>query len=548
MSAQHQLRIALEEAMRRCDIPLDAAPLVLERPRDPKHGDVSTPLAMSLAKALRRNPVQIAESLAEALEVNPDHIASVDVLKPGFINFRLADSLLFETLRSVHDQGDNFGRTTLGRGQKVQVEYVSANPTGPLVIVSARAAAVGSVLVNLLKFAGFDAEGEYYVNDAGNQVRKLGDSLRYRLRERAGELDSGEELGDYPGEYLADIAAETPDNLAHRWISDPDAGRAAGDYAAQQLLGQIRGDLEAFGAHFDSFFQESTLYPDAVNAAEAELKSGGFTYEEDGALFFRTTRFGDDKDRVLRKSDGVATYFLGDIAYHRDKANRGFRRAITLLGPDHHGHVPRMQAAMQAFGEPADWFEAVLVGWVRLLESGTPVSMSKRLGEFITMRELMDDVGTDVAKYFFLMRRANTPLDFDLTLARTQSDENPVYYVQYAHARISSVARFAREKGCTWDWDTVDLTRLVAPEERALMLQLYYFDGVIDGAVKAREPHRLTNYAQDLANAFHSFYHECRIVSDDAALSSARLLLAEATMQVLRNTLTLAGVSAPASM
>jgi arginyl-tRNA synthetase len=274
----------------------------------------------------------------------------------------------------------------------------------------------------------------------------------------------------------------------------------------------------------------------------------GITYEQDGAVHFRSSELGDDKDRVLEKRDGGPTYFLSDIAYHRDKLERGFDRAIDLLGPDHHGHVGRMKAAMTVLGAPTDWLEIIIIGWVRLMEGGKQVGMKKRKGEFVTLRELVDDVGADVAKYFFLMRRANTPLDFDLTLARTQSDENPVFYVQYAHARISSVVRFAREKGYGYEPGRVNLELLTDGHERDLMVQLFYFANVVESCAESREPHRLTAYAQELATAFHQFYHECRIVSDDTALTSARLLLCDATRQVLKNTLTLLGVSAPTSM
>ena len=382
------------------------------------------------------------------------------------------------------------------------------------------------MVVNLLNFAGFEAEGEYYVNDYGNQVAKLGESLRFRLRERFGELADDDEVAAYPGEYLKEIAEQVPEADARQWIENGSSAEL-GRYAADTLLAQIRADLESFGVHMDNYFLESKLHEGATDAVLETLVAKDYTYTEDDALFFRSTDLGDDKDRVLKKGDGASTYFLADVAYHHDKYMRGFRRAMALLGPDHHGHVARMKAAMKVLGAPDDWLEILIVGWVRLLEDGKPISMSKRAGDFITMRELVRDVGPDVAKYFFLMRRANSPLDFDLTLARKQSDENPVYYVQYAHARISSVTRFAREKGLSWEKDSVNTARLDTPQERALMLHLLYFPHVIEGAALSREPHRLTTYAQELATAFHHFYHECRIVSDDAELSSARLLLAE---------------------
>jgi arginyl-tRNA synthetase len=548
-----KIRASIENALSAATETLGFAdagvPVILERPREASHGDMSTPLAMGLAKKLKRNPFDIAEEIVEGLSLDDREVASVEVLKPGFINFRFAGSVLRENIGDILDAGERYGSSDVGAGERVQVEYVSANPTGPLVIVSARAAAVGSVLVNLLKFCGFDAEGEYYVNDYGGQVDKLGESLRYRLRERLGDLSPGEEFqGDYPGEYLAEVAAAVEEGTAREWIDPRTPASVLGSFTAQHLLARIRDDLEAFGVTYDSFFLESSLHPDGTAGMFERLSATDYTYERDGAVFFRSTSLGDDKDRVLKKSDGASTYFLSDIAYHFDKLQRKFRRAVGLLGPDHHGHVPRMKAAMSVLGAPEDWLEIMIVGWVRLMEDGKTISMSKRAGEFITMRDLIDDVGSDVAKYFFLMRRANTPLDFDLTLARKHSDENPVYYVQYAHARISSVARFAREKGLTWSRDSVRLDRLSSEPERSLMLHLLYFGHAVEGAALAREPHRLTQYAQELATAFHQFYHECRIVGDDPETSSARLMLAEATMRVLRNALHLLGVSAPSSM
>jgi arginyl-tRNA synthetase len=417
------------------------------------------------------------------------------------------------------------------------------------VIVSARAAAVGNSILNLLDFAGYKTHGEYYVNDYGKQVEALGESFRFRLKERLGKAGAGETIENYqyPGNYLSTLAATVSERDATAWINPSYSAGEVGRQAASQMLDSIRVDLAAYGARFDEFFGESSLHPAAVEEVKQRLVKSGHTYVTDGAVFFRSTDYGDDKDRVITKSDGEPTYFLADIAYHASKLDRGYSRAIGLLGPDHHGHVPRMQAAMAALGAPADWLEIIIVGWVRLLEDGKPVSMSKRAGEFITMRELIEDVGVDVAKYFFLMRRANSPLDFDLTLARKQSDENPVYYVQYAHARIASVVRFAEERGAAAAADA-DVSKLVAPEERALMLHLLHFPNVAAGAAEAREPHRITTYAQELATAFHQFYHACRIVGDDPALSAARLELARATRTVLKNSLFLLGVSAPSSM
>ncbi len=549
MSLRETIAAAVTDALRRLDIVAPDIAVSIERPRDASHGDIATPVAMSLAKKLKRNPIEIAEAIARKVELPADVVAGVEAVKPGFINFRLALPVLQSNVREVLREGDAYGSSQDGAGKSIQVEYVSANPTGPLVIVSARAAAVGNSILNLLDFSGYRTQGEYYVNDYGKQVEALGESFRFRLKERFGKTAAGEtiEQYQYPGSYVSTMAATVNERDAAKWI-DPSFGAGdLGRLAADQILSTIRADLGAYGARFDEFFGESSLHPDAVEAAKQRLIEGGHAYVEEGALFFRSTAYGDDKDRVIQKGDGEPTYFLADIAYHASKLERGYDRAIGLLGPDHHGHVPRMQAAMQALGAPKDWLEIIMVGWVRLLEDGKPVSMSKRAGEFITMRELIDDVGVDVAKYFFLMRRANSPLDFDLTLARKQSDENPVYYVQYAHARIASVVRFAEERGAA-SAAGADVTRLVEPEERALMLHLLHFPNVAAGAAEAREPHRITTYAQELATAFHQFYHACRIVGDDPALSAARLELARATRTVLKNSLLLLGVSAPSSM
>jgi arginyl-tRNA synthetase len=549
------IRRSVGDALEKSGFSGEDVPVVLERPREAAHGDISTPVAMALAKRLRRNPIEIAQLVVGALELPADAVASVDVLKPGFINFRFADAALRSNLLEVIAGGDEYGCAHIGGGERVLVEYVSANPTGPLVVVSARAAAVGSAVVNLLRFVGYEVESEYYVNDFGGQVAALAESFKYRLRERFGLLKEGEEIGAYPGDYLEEIAAQTPEDTGRRMLEPPGAGGGppggvpdAERYVIDAILSWINRDLDAFGVTFDRQFRESVLHPDAVADAFDLFVDGGATYEAEGATYFRSTDLGDDKDRVLRKSDGTPTYFVSDIAYHHDKIKRGYARAIDLLGPDHHGHVPRMKAAMSVLGADPDWLEVLIVGWVRLLEGGKPASMSKRKGEFVTLDELVEDVGADVAKYFFLMRRVNAPLDFDLSLARKQSDENPVFYVQYAHARISSVIRFAQENGYDYDAGRVDLSLLSSEEERELMVGIIYFPQVIEGAALSREPHRLTVYAQELATSFHRFYHECRIVSDDRSLSNARLLLADATRRVLKNTLRLLGVSAPASM
>ncbi len=549
MDVREDIVAAIAEALRRSGLEADGVDIAVERPREAAHGDLSTPVAMSLAKKLKQNPLAIAERIAAAVDLPRDLVAAVEAVRPGFVNFRLALPVLQRTVPAILASGDRYGRSDAGKGRTIQVEYVSANPTGPLVIGSARAASVGSCILNLLDASGYGTHAEYYVNDYGKQIEALGESLRFRAKERFGQA-AGESIEQYqyPGSYLTTIAGEADEETARKWLEHTVASAELGRYASNQLLASIRRDMQDFGARFDDYFLESTLHPRAVQAAFDRLVAGGHTYQQDGAVFFRSTAFGDDKDRVIRKADGEPTYFLADIAYHADKLARGYDRAVGLLGPDHHGHVPRMQAAMAALGAAPDWLEIIMVGWVRLMEGGNPVSMSKRAGEFIAMRELIDDVGVDVAKYFFLMRRANSPLDFDLTLARKQSDENPVYYVQYAHARIASVIRFAEERGEAAAAGKSDPSQLVAPEERALMLHLLHFPVTVSGAAEAREPHRVTTYAQELATAFHQFYHACRIVGEDPALSAARLDLARATKVVLKNALDLLGVTAPSSM
>lgn len=549
MGFKETIEACFNEAVRSAGFASPDTRLTVEKPRLKEHGDIGTPIALALARVFRKKPIEIAEAIAARAVFPPGTVDSIEVAKPGYINLRIGKDTLLENLREIHRRGDEYGTSEIGRGAGCQVEYVSANPTGPLVVVSARAAAVGSAIVNLLRAVGYRAESEYYVNDYGNQVEALGRSLRFRVRERLGLLEPGEEMGAYPGEYLKTLAESVGEDRMREWET-----RGGGDvsgygaYATDAMLEGIRADLELFGVRFDHFFRESALHPEGVAAARRLVEERGYAGEEDGAIVFRSTLLGDDKDRVLVKSDGKPTYFLGDIAYHMTKLERGYEWIIDILGPDHHGHIPRMKAASTVLGAPETWFQALVIGWVRLLEGDKPVSMSKRAGEFVTMRDLIEDVGSDVAKYFFLMRRADSPLDFDLGLARKQSDENPVYYVQYAHARIASVIRFAGEKSPGAGEAEPDIAALAAPEERDLMVHLMFYPYVIEGAALTREPHRLTMYAKELATLFHQLYHAHRIVTEDARVTGARLYLAEATMRVLRNTLGLLGVSAPRSM
>ena len=522
--------------------------LPLETPRDPAHGDLASNVAMALAKTAGLPPRRVAERLVEALDLGPEVLAAAEIAGPGFLNFRLAPAALHGVLLEVLERGPAYGESDLGRGLCVQVEYVSANPTGPMNVVSARAAAVGSALVRLLRATGHDVRSEFYVNDSGRQVRLLGLSFQARCRERLG-LPGEFPAEGYHGTYVREMVAEFPEAETAAALADPEAERFR-EWALERIVPQQARDLDAYGVGFDEWFRESRLHAEGkLDATLAELRARGHVFEQEGALWFRSTAFGDEKDRVLVRSGGEPTYFLADIAYHRDKHARGFARVIDIWGPDHHGHVLRLQGALTALGLPAGFLEVELLQHVRLLAGGVEVKMSKRTGEYVTLRELVDEVGADVAKYFFLMRSTTTPLDFDLDLAKSQSDENPAYYVQYAHARIASLVRYAGEHGIEPPAEpAAAAARLTAPEELALLKELLLFPELVRGAARAREPHPLPTYLARLAETFHRFYHVHRVVTADRELSQARLLLCLGVRQVVRNGLGLLGVAAPERM
>ena len=548
------------------------ARLELAIPRESAHGDWTTNLALLIAKDVGRPPRAIAEAIVTNLPADPERFDRAEVAGPGFLNFRYSDRFVGSLVSRVRTAGERFGSSDLAHGDPVLVEYVSANPTGPLNVVSARAAAVGACLTRLLRATGHRADGEFYVNDCGNQVELLGESLAARFAERAGVERALPELG-YKGAYLAELAAELPETEARAALAAPDGATWFRDQALERMVAWQRRDLADYGAEFARWFRESELHRSgAVDETLAALDGRGMTYvgtrpetdhsggradgheeesdeEREEAIYLRTTRFGDDKDRVVRKSDGRPTYLLPDVAYHRDKRARGWRHAIDLWGPDHHGYIPRMKAALQTLGLEADFLDVIIVQQVNLLSGGQPVKMSKRAGEFVTLRDLMDDVGADCAKFFFLMRSTSAHLDFDLDLARRHNDENPAYYVQYAHARIASVLRYAAERGSEpAPADQIDDASAYAAEERALVRKLATFPEVVRGAAVAREPHRIPTYLTETAAEFHRFYHACRVVSEDAPLTRRRLALADAARVVLRNGLALMGVSAPDRM
>ncbi len=525
--------------------------ILLEVPNNPEHGDFATNVAMTMARAEKKAPRQIAQALVDAMTQGENPCESVEIAGPGFINFRLKPVSWFALLDEVYSRGIEYGQSDIGNGTSVQVEFVSANPTGPLHIGHGRGAAVGDAVASLLGKAGFDVQREYYINDAGNQVTMMGTSIWARVRELRGEQVEFPEDG-YRGDYIRDVAAdllkEQGDKLAG--LSDEEAVLLCGDYGIQVLLEIIRRDLESFGVEFDRWYSERSLYERDMVAKElAELKKRDLTFEEEGALWLRTTDYDDDKDRVLLRSDGSPTYFASDVAYHMEKFDRGFNRVIDVWGADHHGYIPRMKAMLAGLGHPPEDLEVLMIQMVNLLRDGQPVTMGKRSGEFVTLRDVVEEVGRDACRYFFLMRRADSQLDFDLELAKQQSNDNPVYYAQYAHARVCSVNRNAAEAGIRVPTsDEVDLSVLTHDNELALAKLISRYPGVIEGAALGYEPHRVVFYLHELASRFHSDYNRCRVLGEAKEVAQARLYLMNAVRLVLHNALTLLGISAPEKM
>lgn len=541
------LRTGLAEAIRK--VGLEAGRIDVTPPRDPTHGDAATNVALALAKREGRNPRELAAEIVGALELAPDFVSGVEIAGPGFINFRFASAWYEASLREVVACGADYGRTDVAAGQKIQIEFVSANPTGPVNVVSARAAAVGNAMANMLESVGAEVQREYYVNDAGNQVGKLAESVEARFQELQGEpLEIPE--GGYHGEYLVEVTKAIAD--ANPGLADMSVGERVDLFktaAIERLVASQRQDLSEFGVEFDRWFHETELAEaGAVDETLAALKASGETYENEGAVWLKTQPHGTNDDKVIVKGDGIPTYLLPDLAYHVNKFGRGFDPVIDLWGPDHHAHVAETHAGLEILGFPKERLEIQIVQQVNLLESGETVKMSKRAGKIVSLKDLVDDVGVDVAKFFFLMRKQASHLDFDLDLARQQTDENPVFYVQYAHARVASLVRFAEERGeVVPSPDDVDLAD-VAENAKLLVLLLAEFPHFVANAALAREPHRLTTYLRDVSARFHSYYHDNRIVTDDSATTAGRLFLSQATRTVLRNGLTLLGITTPDRM
>lgn len=561
----------------------DASVVSVERTRDTQHGDFATNVAMRLAKSARRNPRELAQAIVAALPASP-LVAKVEVAGAGFINFFLTSSAYAQEIGRIHELGEAYGRSTLGNGQRIIVEFVSANPTGPLHVAHGRHAAYGATLSNVLSAAGFNVHREYYINDAGRQVDILASSVWLRYLETFREQIVVPANG-YPGEYLKPVAARLRDRVGDRLRRDaaavyadlPPDEPAGGDkevyidaviararaligadgfqqvieVSLEAMLEDIRNDLEEFGVVFDRWYSERSLETNgAIDRALARLEQQGRLYRKDGAVWFRATEFGDEKDRVVVRENGQKTYFASDIAYHLDKRERGFERLIDVLGSDHHGYVARVRAGLAAMNEPPESLEVALIQIVTLYRGKEQLKMGKRSGQFVTLRQLRGEVGNDACRFFYLLRSHEQHLDFDLELATSRTNENPVYYIQYAHARVASVLKQLAARGLQFDRAAglASLDKLVTPQEQALIAALLRYPETVEQAALNRAPHSIVYYLRDLANAFHTYYNAEQFIVEDAALRNARLALVLAAGQVIRNGLTLLGVSAPESM
>lgn len=523
----------------------------VETPKAESHGDFSTNFAMVMASLQKMAPRKVAQAVVDQLDDSRRLLERVEIAGPGFINFYVTPAAWHPVLLEIQEADRGYGAADLGRGERVQVEFVSSNPTGPLHVGHGRGAAVGDSVANILAFCGYDVQREYYINDSGRQIQTLGRSVFLRYRELCGkEAPFPEDC--YQGDYIREIAArikdQQGDGLLHR--EEDEAVMYCARTAAGDIMKGIREDLALFGVSFDKWFSEQSLYDAGeVDRILAESRERGIMYEKDGASWFKTSDLGDEKDRVVVRQNGQTTYFASDIAYHEDKYRRGFQRVIDVWGADHHGYIPRMQAAIEACGHKRNQFQVILVQLVNLLRGGQPVAMSTRAGEFVTLRDVIDEVGKDAARFIFLTRHYESPLDFDLEVAKQQTNENPVFYVQYVHARISSIIRKAAENGIDdVQWDETAIARLLEFEEIQLIKTLAQYPETVAASAEKLEPHRITFFLMNLAAAFHAYYTRHRVLSEDPVLSHGRLVLVESIRKVIRNGLTLLGVEAPDKM
>ncbi len=544
---------AAERANENGVLPSSEFPAVeLEEPKAKTHGDLSTNMAMIMAKSQKMAPRKIAEAILAELGDGGGIIEKTEIAGPGFINLFVRGEAWHPVMKTVHEKGDAYGASTVGAGRRVQVEFVSANPTGPLHVGHGRGAVVGDTVANILSFCGYDVLKEYYINDSGRQINTLGRSVYLRLLEKNGKtVDFPDDC--YQGDYIRDIAAAVAEKEGAGLVDmEEDAAVAVcARFAADSILDGIRDDLSVFGVAMEEWFSEQSLYDSGKVAAVIErMKKEGHIYDADGASWFKTSEFGDEKDRVVVRSNGQTTYFASDIAYHMDKFDRGFERVIDVWGADHHGYIPRINACIDATGKNSDQFDVILIKLVNLLRGGEPVAMSTRAGEFVTLRDVVDEVGSDAARFLFLTRHYESPLDFDLELAKKKTNENPVFYVQYVHARIASIVRKAAdEKGIdTIEWDDEKIALLTQPEEIELIKALSRYPEVVEGAAEMLAPHRITFYLMTLASLFHSYYNKHKVLTDDALLTGGRLYLITAVKKVIRNGLALLGIGAPEQM
>ncbi|AND42501.1 MULTISPECIES: arginine--tRNA ligase [Cytobacillus] len=523
--------------------------VILEIPKEKAHGDYSTNMAMQLARVAKKAPRMIAEELIAHFDSSKASIEKIEIAGPGFINFYMNNSYLTDLIPAVLEAGDRYGETTVGNSQKIQVEFVSANPTGDLHLGHARGAAVGDSLCNILDKAGYEVSREYYINDAGNQINNLALSVEARYFQALG-LEKEMPADGYHGEDIIGIGKKLADEYGDKYVHADEKERFDffREYGLKYEMAKLKQDLEDFRVPFDVWYSETSLYNNGkIDTALQALKDNGHIYEEEGATWFRSTAFGDDKDRVLIKNDGSYTYLTPDIAYHKDKLERGFEKLINIWGADHHGYIPRMKAAIQALGYDREALEVEIIQLVHLYKNGEKMKMSKRTGKAVTMRDLVEEVGLDATRYFFAMRSADTHLDFDLDLAVSQSNENPVYYAQYAHARISSILRQGEEQGMSAE--AADYSLIQAEKEIDVLKKIGEFPQAVGEAAQKRMPHRITNYIYELASSFHSFYNAEKVLdAENPERTKARLALIKAVQTTLKNALKLIGVSAPEKM
>ncbi|MEW8985748.1 MAG: arginine--tRNA ligase [Bacillus sp. (in: firmicutes)] len=556
MNIVEQVQLKLKEEIRAAVIKAELATeeqlpdVILETPKDKANGDYSTNMAMQLARVAKKAPRAIAEALVANFDQSKASIEKIDIAGPGFINFYMNNNYLTDLIPTVLTAGEKYGETTVGNGQKIQVEFVSANPTGDLHLGHARGAAVGDSLCNVLAKAGYDVSREYYINDAGNQINNLALSVEARYFQALG-MEKDMPADGYHGEDIIGIGKRLAEEYGDKFVNADEKERFDffRSYGLKEEMAKLKQDLEDFRVPFDVWYSETSLYGDGkIDVALDKLRENGYIYEEDGATWFRSTDLGDDKDRVLIKQDGSYTYLTPDIAYHKNKLDRGFEKLINIWGADHHGYIPRMKAAIEALGYGKDVLEVEIIQLVHLYKNGEKMKMSKRTGKAVTMRDLVEEVGLDATRYFFAMRSADTHMDFDLDLAVSQSNENPVYYAQYAHARICSILRQGEENGFTYDTNA-DFSLIGAEKEIEVLKKLGEFPLAVAEAAEKRMPHRVTNYIYELASTFHSFYNAEKVLdAENVERTKARLSLIKAVQTTLKNALKLIGVSAPEKM